>query len=97
MAAGDGVPVVVRGWPWPRRVCGKEIRRAIRAHRRAGRVRGTGCSASRLQHVCEFRCAVGAGQKTSRHTRLPDYTLTPSKPDFGLLAAEDFFFFLFCP
>ena len=42
MAAGDGVPVVVRGWPWPRRVCGKEIRRAIRAHRRAGRVRGTG-------------------------------------------------------
>ena len=54
MAAGDGVPVVVRGWPWPRRVCGKEIRRAIRAHRRAGRVRGTGCSASRLQHICEF-------------------------------------------
>ena len=35
---------------------------------------------------------------TSRHTRLPDYTLiTPSKPDFGLLAAEDFFFFLFFP
>ena len=140
--------MVVRGWPWPRRVCGKEIRRAIRAHRRAGRVRGTGCSASRLQHVCEFRCAVGGGAEDFTayaiarlhpytlearfrpsggrglfflsllyHGTCPVgtlgeggdgwgwggyagwggmgyYTLTPLQADFGLLAAEDFSFFL---